>query len=198
MKKFIEKHKMTHMVSNKKIDRSIFFEMYGDNDFLYHVIAEYGGTAFDNGLFKIHTFEYVDKWTALLSEYFRKEIKSFNMICFASNWQGCMYCIDKYNRKITYFDPATCEFFDADSSLQTFFDDILVSGEYDIIFEDYFKETLGYLKLDNVKYEDSVGHKVYLHLGGEDDVDNLEVVNTETLWDLQIQIAESINEIDAE
>jgi outer membrane protein assembly factor BamB len=196
MKTFLEKYKISYSVDNEKIERLDFLEKYDNCGFLYDFISKYGGYVFDNGLFKIHTFDYVDKWTASLAEYFREEINPFDMICFASNWQGCMYCVDKKNSTITYFDPATCEFFSADASLKLFFDDILVSGEYDIIFEDYFNEAFEYLKLKDLEYDNSLGHKIYLHLGGTDDVSNLEVVNTDVLWDLQIQITESVNEID--
>jgi hypothetical protein len=132
----------------------------------------------------------------LLAEYFKEEIKAFNVICFASNWQGIMYCVDKNNKTITYFDPATCEYFSADASLEQFFGEILVDGEYDILFEGYFNEARDFMKLETFDYECSIGHKKYLHLGGNDNVDNLEIVNTDVLWNLQIQTAESLNEID--
>jgi hypothetical protein len=196
MDNFLKKYELTDRFDNEIVEKMEFCTEYNNSASLYNIIYQYGGCIFNNGLFKIHTFGYVDKWTALLSEYFREEINPFDMICFASNWQGCMYCIDKENSKITYFDPATCEFFSADSSLQCFFGEILVSGEYDVIFEDYFYEAFEYLNLKNLEYENSLGHKIYLHLGGEDDVSNLEVVDTDVLWDLQIQMAESINEID--
>ena len=195
MENFCEKYNITYRIDSEEIKEKDFCEKHNDYNFLYSLIHKYGGCIFNNGLFKIHTFEYAEKWTSLLAEFFRNEIVPFDVICFASNWQGCMYCINKRNNTITYFDPATCEFFSADSSLQFFFDDILVSGEYDIIFEDYFYEAFEYLKLEKLNFENSLGHKKYLHLGGKDDVSNLEIVDTEILWNLQIQIAESINEI---
>jgi hypothetical protein len=115
------------------------------------------------------------------------------MVCIASNWQGLMYCVDYGNKNITYFDPATCEYFRAEFSLEELFNDILVNGEYDIIFEEYWKEAYKHLKIKGLEYENSIGHKKYLHLGGKDNVKNLEIVNTEVLWELQIQIAETIN-----
>ena len=159
------------------------------------LISEYGGQVFNNGLLKIHTFDMVSKWTALLTHsYFKNELENQQLICFASNWQGCMYCVNKENTTLTYFDPATCEFFSADEiSLSDFFDSILIDGEYDIIFEEYYNEAATHLKFDNLDYKQSIGHKTYLHLGGEDSIDNLEAVDTFVLWELQVQIAERIN-----
>jgi hypothetical protein len=117
------------------------------------------------------------------------------MVCFASNWQGIMYCVDYKNTNITYFDPATCEYFNAEFSIDDLFNDILVNGEYDIIFEEYWKEAIAFLKIKTLNYEESIGHKKYLHLGGKDTVKNMEITNTEVLWEIQIQIAEKINNI---
>lgn len=187
-------------MENEECSLNSFFEEYPNFGFIYKIINEYGGKVFDKGLLKIHTFEYVKTWTKRMKDdYFKNELKEQNLqdiICFASNWQGCMYCVNGENNTIVYFDPATCEFFKADGiSINDLFDDVLVDGEYDIIAEDYFKELCDYLKFDNLKYEDSFGHKQYLHLGGEDDVENYEIVNTEVLWELQIQVSRRINEI---
>ncbi len=106
-----------------------------------------------------------------------------------------MYCINYTNTKIVYFAPATTEFFEADFSIQDFFEKILLGNEYDILFEDYFDEAKDYFKIKSIPFAKSIGHKVFLHLGGEDDVQNLEIIDTEVLWELQIQTADRINEI---
>ncbi|MDR2924360.1 MAG: hypothetical protein LBU76_00100 [Azoarcus sp.] len=195
MESFFEKYKVTSTLVNTIIDKETFINEYGNNNFLYNVIVNYGGNIYNNGLLKIHTFDYVKKWTSLLAEYFKEEVKPFNMCCFASNWQGNMCCIDKNNKRISYFDPATCEIFSADISIEQFFNKTLTDGEYDIIFEEYFNEAYKYMKIKTLNYENSVGHKQYLHLGGEDDVSNFEITNTEVLWELQMQVCEKINKI---
>ena len=197
MENFINTHVVSYKANNETIEKSNFVEKYPNFDFIYDLIASYGGFVFDEGLFKIHTFEYLEKWTNLITcNYFKNELKDEELICFASNWQGCMYCIDSKNNSIIYFDPATCDFFKADGiTLNLFFDNILVDGEYDIISEEYFKEAFSYLKSDRLEYGDSFGHKIYLHLGGEDQPENYEIVNTEVLWGLQIQLSDRINEI---
>jgi hypothetical protein len=189
--KFLNKYKITDKLNNIKTVDVI------DNKFLYDLISNHGGEIFNNGLFKIHTFEMMSRWTDLISDiYFKDETKGISLYCFASNWQGCMYCINKENNLIIYFDPSTCEFFECEeTSVEDFFDSILVEGEYDIIFEEYFEEAKDYMKFGKVNYDESVGHIIYLHLGGEDDVNNLEIVNTEVLWELQIEVAKRINEI---
>ena len=47
----------------------------------------------------------------------------------------------------------------------------------------------------HLPFDQSIGYKVPLHLGGEDGVHNMELIDTEVLWDLQYQIASRINEL---
>lgn len=194
MNKFLQKFKVTEKVENKHIDVNSYFNK-DEFPFVKKIVDDFGGCIFNKGLFKIHTFEYVHKWTNLLKEFFKEEMPDFNLLCFATNWQGNMYCINSSNSEIVYFDPATCEFFEAEFSIDEFFNSVLVDGEYDIIFEEYFEEAQAYLKFDFIPYDKSLGHKIYLHLGGREVVQNLEIVDTEVLWELQIQTANRINEI---
>ena len=63
------------------------------------------------------------------------------------------------------------------------------------LFSEYFEEARCYLGIEALQFDQSIGHKIYLHLGGEDDVKNMEVVDTEVLWELQYQVANRINEL---
>ena len=159
------------------------------------MISRIGGNVYNNGLLRIHTYSHLSRWTKNLSEYFKEEMQNFKLYCFASNWQGNMYCVDELNKKIVYFDPATMEYFESEISLDAFFNEILLGEEYDVLFSDFFEEARCYLGIESLPFDKSIGHKVYLHLGGEDDVENMEVVDTEVLWELQYQIANRINEL---
>lgn len=189
----MEKYKLTEQVKNEQRADNNIIAKDKKLFFLYDIISRLGGNSYNRGLLKIHTFESLHKWTEKLKTYFKEEIADFDLYCFASNWQGNMYCINYANTKIVYFDPATVEFFEADFSIQEFFDEVLPGDEYDILFEDYFEEAKKYLKIKSVPFAKSIGHKVFLHLGGEDDVRNLEIIDTEVLWELQIQTSNRIN-----
>lgn len=199
MNEFLKANKVSYIETNNAMSQSSFCGFYPSFEFIYDIICKYGGMVFNKGLFKIHTFEYIKKWTELITQnYFKNELKERNLqniICFGSNWQGCMYCINSTNNTIVYFDPATCEFFSAkDIPIHSFFNNILVDAEYDVIAEEYFQEVCNFHKLDKLEYSESFGHKIYLHLGGEDDAHNYEIIDTEVLWELQMQVAERINE----
>lgn len=195
MKKFLKHSRVTQRLEVKSgIEWERFISSY---TFARQIFEEYAGSIFNNGQFKIHTKESSLKWSLLLNkEYFVEELEDNDLLCFAFNWQGIMYCVNRENNIITYFDPATCEFFQAeDISLIQFLNEKLTDSDYDLLAKDYFGEACEYLDIQNLKFGDSIGHKVYLHLGGNDDIKNLEVIDTEVLWDTQIQVAESINEL---
>ena len=47
----------------------------------------------------------------------------------------------------------------------------------------------------HLPFDQSIGYKVPLYLGGENCVHNMELIDTEGLWDLQYQTASRINEL---
>lgn len=195
MEKLIRTHTKT---SQETVNQSNEWESFITKfDFIITLFEKHSGTTFGNGIFRIHTQSSSIKWSNLLAnEYFKDELDETDLICFGFNWQGIMYCINSKNDTIIYFDPATCDFFKAeDISINDFFDNVLLDPDYDLLSVDYYNEAMRFLKIKNLNFNDSIGHKIYLHLGGEDEVSNLEVIDTEVLWDTQIQVAESINEL---
>ena len=195
MDKFIKHYKITNIEKNE--DPKDWSGFISDYTFANELLSKYGGSTFNKGQFRMHTKKSSIKWSKLLTkEYFQNELDDHDLLCFGFNWQGIMYCINSENNIVTYFDPATCEFFQAEVvSLIDFFNNILLDPDYDLLADDYFIEVFQYLEIESLEFDKSIGHKIYLHLGGEDEISNLEVIDTEVLWDTQIQTAESINEL---
>ena len=180
---------------NEILKKSEFEILKPDFGFLYELYKNFGGTTFSNGLLRIHTFESSNKWTDLLTNKYYKEF-SGKLYCFAFNWQGCMFCINSSNTELFIFDPATCEYFSLENAnIEDFFNSIIFDYDDETFITDYFNETLQHLEMNQIEFKNSFGHRKPLFLGGIDDVENYEVIDTEVLWDLQIQIAENINEI---
>lgn len=97
--------------------------------------------------------------------YYHEEIRDFDLTCFAYNWQGVMYCVNSTNTTIVYLDSATCEYFEAEFTIEELFDEVFSGEEYDILFEEYFEEEKSHLKFENSQYDESIEHIKYLHLG---------------------------------
>jgi hypothetical protein len=174
MEGFFDKYKATYTIYNGPMDKECFKEIYLNNDYLYGIIQKYGGSVFKKGLFKIHTFDYVKKWTKLLTEYFSQKINFSKIICFASNWQGTMYCVDNKNETVICFDPLKHEYSSEKISLEQFFYKTLVDKKHDIIFEERFDKAFPSLKIIELDYGDSIT--------GTDENGHFKIINTELLW----------------
>ncbi len=195
LKNIIKKYKITHYIDNESIEKNNFKHKYGSFDIVYKLISKSGGDIFENGMFQILTFKKVDLWTNLITETYFDEFRN-QLVCFAITWQGCLLAVNEDNTSIFLFDPATCEYFELEeTSLEDFFKTVFFEVEDELIYVEGFRNSLQFLKLNILDSEKSIAHKTSLFLGGEDVLENLEVIDSEVLWDMQIQIAEGLNEI---
>ncbi len=189
-----KKYNILKILPNEAISKADFEEEYQSFDFLYGFIAENGGKIYENGMLQFFSFQKALKWTKLVTNNYFTELKN-QIFCFGITWQGCILAVDKDNQSIYLFDPATCEYFALeDTSIEKFFKYDFVEIEDEVIYPEDFRESLSYLKINNLDSDKSVGYKISLFLGGEDNFENLEIADTEVMWELQIQIAEGINE----
>lgn len=72
MKKFREKYRVKNIESNKIDDQSYFKRT--DFLFLKEIINTFGGNIYNHGVFKIHTFEYVQIWTDLFKKLLYRRV----------------------------------------------------------------------------------------------------------------------------
>lgn len=195
LKNILKKYKVTHYIENQKTIKKDFLDEFDSFKNCFSLISKYGGYIIENGMFQIYNFEKASKWTNLITKSYFPEFKD-TLFCFAVTWQGCILAINDKDDSIYLFDPATCEYFAMEEvSLEDFMTEIFLENEDDIIYSEDFLNTMTHLKKETLDSECSVTHKVSLFLGGEDKFENLEIIDTEVMWDLQIQIAEGINEI---
>jgi hypothetical protein len=175
MESFFNKYHESYKIYNDIMNKNLFNEIYGKNDYLYNIIHNYGGTVFKKGLFKIHTFDSIHTWTKKMSEYFLKETVPFNITCFASNWQGMMFCVDHKNETIIYFDPLKNTYFRKNIPIEHFFTKTLIDANDDIISEKHFDTIFQSMKIIELDYVDSITK--------HDNSSPFSVINTELLWE---------------
>ncbi|KAA1247220.1 hypothetical protein [Aquimarina sp. RZ0] len=195
LKNIQKKYVITHFNDNNKIKKKDFLNEYNSFGFAYELLMKNGGDVFENGLFQILTFQNAYKWTNLITTNYFPEFK-YKLFCYAMTWQGCILAVNEENDTIYIFDPATCEYFAMeDTSLNDFLSEEFLENEDEIIYSDDFKLSLSFMNIEELDSAFCIAHKISLFLGGEDQIENQEIIDTEVMWDLQIQIAESINEI---
>ena len=193
-----QRFRTTYRVESAPISEKEFANRDRAFAFAYPLMGPHGGKVFHRGMFRIFTVEEAEKWTGLMTDDYFDELRH-QVYCFCITWQGCVIGVDTDNANIYLFDPATCEYFVVEGlSLHEYLNSALDDVLEESFYPGQFHEALHALNLDVVPVGQSVGYQKSLLLGGEDETYNLELIDSEVMWDVQIQIAESINQIDAE
>jgi hypothetical protein len=149
-----------------------------------------GGSTFDNGLYRMHTFKSSIKWSIQLGNYF--PLYKNQILPFGYDWLSRQFCIDKSNQVIYLFDPATVEDFKLEKSLSAFHNEDVVD---DLFAIDLFKSVCTYCGLKTIDYDDCLGYKIPLFLSGKDSVENHEKQNIEVYWHLTTQLYEQVKDL---
>lgn len=154
--------------------------------FLNDLFTEFGGNTYEGGIFRVHNFGSSFFWTHTIKNYF-KDQNSIEFNCFGFDWMGRQYGIDATNALILMFDPATGEKFELEQSINGFFNIDLVEYKSDTLASDTFYHLEG-LHNNNLPFSKCLGFKKPLFLGGEDSLENYELVDMEVFWELSYQL----------
>ncbi|MDR3668691.1 MAG: DUF1851 domain-containing protein [Ignavibacteriaceae bacterium] len=165
---------------------------FNDNfpsDFI-SLIKECGGFSFRNGLYRTHTLESSIKWGLIISKFFPGYP---GCLPFGYDWMGCQLCVHRnYENNIYMFDAATGKDYSAKSSLNDFHNEGLIYDRTSYLSEPIFIEALEFLKLKKISYQNCLGFKIPLFLGGTDSFDNYESTDMEVYWEIQGQLFSQI------
>ncbi|MFD2434942.1 T6SS immunity protein Tdi1 domain-containing protein [Mesonia maritima] len=116
--------------------------------------------------------------------------------CFSYDWMGRQFAIDITDPKKNYlFDAATGEDFELPQTLNGFFNEELVDYRDDTLIPEDFNDILKKLKIDILSPNKCIGYKQLLFLGGEDNLDNTEVIDMDIYWNMNYQIYSKIHKM---
>lgn len=180
---FLKKYTPSSKIENSSEDYGLYSSL--PNPFV-ELISKEGGTIFENGIFRIHTFESSLHWALLLERYFADNKR--NVYPFAFDWMGRHFCINDKNNIIYMFDSAMFEVFTLDRSIDAFFNEDLVEDADDLLNATLFMNACQSLQIKELKFDRCIGYKVPLYLGGKDEISNWEILDMEVYWDFMHQI----------
>ena len=154
---------------------------------LMDMIRTSGGISFSKGLFRIHSFGSVYKWTQIATNFFPD--LSGEVLCFAYDWLGRQFGVGVGKRKgmILLLDPATGEFFELKQSISGFFEEDLQEYFGDTLETDVFNRLIPSLA-PAIDCGECIGYKKPLVLGGGGHTLNFEVMDMEVYWEFMRQI----------
>lgn len=159
---------------------------------LLQFFAEYGGASFEGGLYRIMRPADLPRWQERIALAF-PEFED-HIVCFGYDWAGSVFALNIERLEdgqagVVMFEPGTGEALRIPSNLQSFHDSGLVEfGEaaLGISFYEKWRASGGAAPA----YDECIGYRKPLFLGGVDEVENLEASDIDVYWHIVGQLIE--------
>ena len=161
---------------------------------LSQFFSEYGGASFEGGLYRVVCPSDLSRWQERIELAFPEFAD--RVACFAYDWAGRIFALDTERLEggqagVLLFEPGTGtgEVLRIPSNLQTFHNSELIDfGEaaLGISFYQQWRAEGG----ESPAYDECVGYRRPLFLGGADEVENLEVSDLDVYWYIMGQLIE--------
>lgn len=153
---------------------------------LHELLARFGGASFQEGLYRVIHPAQLDEWQTRICSAF-PEFEG-RITCFGFDWLGSTFALDAKRPEdglhgVVMFEPGTGEALEIPANLLSFHDSgLLEFGEAALAISFYTKwrESGGVAP----NFDQCIGYKKPLFLGGSDEVDNLEATEVEVYWHL--------------
>lgn len=157
---------------------------------LRELIEGLGGISFDRGLYRLIQASDVEDWNARVAVAFPEFGE--RVVCFGFDWLGRVFAVDRERSEhgqpgVVMFEPGTGEALQIPCNIGTFHDEELI--EYgDAALASEFHQR--WLKNGGSapRYEQCVGYRKPLFLGGADELSNLVMSDIDVYWHLMGQL----------
>ncbi len=158
--------------------------------------SAWGGLSVGGGLYRIHSVQSASSAKAMLVEAF-PEFAARNPDLFGFDWLGRQFALDKGSRaqassRVLLFEPGTGQVLEIPLSLASFLDEELVDFGEAALATSYF-ESWKDSNPDALRFDQCVGYRVPLFMGGADD--NLELSDLEVYWSLTGQLRLALRDV---
>lgn len=150
--------------------------------------------AFLDGAYRLHKSEDVERFTALAIRAFPE--LSTRVTCFGADWLGRQFALDSARvvvgeQQVLLLEPGTGEMLQIPADYSSFHTDELVHEADTAVAYGFFHKWRSAGGLIPA-YDQCVGYRRPLFLGGEDEVSNLELCDFELYWDISAQLLEQV------
>lgn len=189
LRNFLSKFNETEQHSVEE-DKSFYKDLPSE---LYELLKLEGGATFDNGLYRVHTFTSSLKWSLLIAEFFNDY--SNKIYPFGFDWMGRQFCLRSSGDMLLMFDPATGEAFELEQTISLLHNEDFANDKDGMLSSVLFTNLLHKNGLANIKYNECLGYKVPLFLGGKDEPNNYEVQDLEVYWHIQNQLYKKVKDL---
>jgi hypothetical protein len=153
-------------------------------------LTKFGGCSFKQGIYRIHLSQDINKWTEIVQQNFPHIDNNF--ICFASDWLGRQFALalgmdgdDK--QSVLRFDIGSNLVVKIPTNFEDFHNNELVDYPDDTLEASLFTDWIN-TKSIQVKPSQCIGYKHPPFLGGQEEIDNLQIRDIEVYWEILGQI----------
>ena len=152
---------------------------------------------FLNGAYRLHHSDDVARFTSLAAEAFPEF--AARITCFGADWAGSQFATDEGRivggeRQILLLEPGTGEALELPCGLDTFHDGLLVEEPDATAAYGFYQEWLA-TGGTAPGYDQCVGYRKPLFLGGLDEVSNLELGDFEVYWSVCGQLLSQVRNL---
>jgi hypothetical protein len=163
---------------------------------LLAVFDEFGGATLDNGFYRFHVASSArrsDQACANLIGGFAGRFR-----CFAVDWLGREIAADARPgrpNKVIIVDPGGGEYLTTPCVIEDWHDAVAEPDGDPLAVTFYQDWKKANPEFRGLRFDQAIGYRVPLFLGGEDEVTNLEVTDRETYFEICTQLAQGVRDM---
>jgi len=158
-----------------------------NNIYLNEIINKFGSTSFNNGLFRIYNAKEVRHNTKKVEEAFPNAKNK--IISFGRDWINREFAVkieEPYH--IFQFDIDFNDVLDIPVDLKTFFEEEVIEYTNSLFAEYFFYQWQKSTQNRTLLCNECVTYKIPMSLGGKDEVNNLEICDSDISWEINSQL----------
>lgn len=155
------------------------------------LLRDFGGSSFKQGLYRIIRGQDIPVWNARINLGFPET--GGRVTCFGYDWQGSAFAIDNQRLEqgqpgVVLFEPGTGKALKIPANIATFHDALVIENPDAALAANIYTEDWLPSGGPQPAYNQCVGYKTPLFLGGEDDISNMEITDLEVYWHIMGQV----------
>lgn len=182
---FEEKYTLTHRATGETA------EDVDCPDIVRELFKTYGRSTFDHGLYRIH--DAASSAVATQAAQYAYAHFRIPLTCFGFDWLGRQFALDPrrgiaHDPEVLLLEPGTGEALEVPVPYSAFHDYALTQYRESCVLPDFFDAWRSEVGHHDLAFDNCVGYKTPLFLGGLDETSNLEVIDTEVYWSLTGQM----------
>ena len=172
----------SHNEIDKDILKGISIYAHGFTE----LMTQCAGSTFGGGIYRLHSVQDIIKWTQIVEDSFLTYKN--RLVCFGFDWLGRHFALDKGRIEnnqmlILLIEPGTGEAFEIPANFKNFHNNELVDYQNDALSYNFYNEWLESTGLIP-DHQQCIGYKIPLFLGGNDTIENLELIDMDVYWSI--------------